>query len=130
MRVKIGASDRSFGIIIALALIFFTLTPLFSGRIIRWFLLPPAGALLLLAWLRPHWLHLPAKLWLKFGLLLSKITTPIIMAIIFYGLFSTVGILMRLFGTDPMRRKWEQTATSYWLKREEKFSRESMRWQF
>ncbi len=51
--------------------------------------------------------------WMKFGLLLSKVTTPIVMGIVFYGVVMPMGLLMRLFGKDPMRRKLDDTQSTY-----------------
>lgn len=51
--------------------------------------------------------------WMKLGLLLSKITTPIIMDIVFYLVVLPVGILMRTFSKDPMSRKLESQSQSY-----------------
>lgn len=51
--------------------------------------------------------------WMKFGLLLSKITTPIVMGIVFYVVVMPVGIAMRTFSRDPMARKLEPSNASY-----------------
>ena len=42
------------------------------------------------------------KLWMKFGLILGKIINPIVMGIIYFFIFSPIGILMRLFGRDEL----------------------------
>jgi hypothetical protein len=46
-------------------------------------------------------------------LMLSKITTPIIMGIVFYVMFAPLGLLMRLFGKDAMARKLDKSAETY-----------------
>lgn len=51
--------------------------------------------------------------WMKFGLLLSKITTPIVMGIVFYVVIFPMGLMMRAFGKDPMQRKLDDTQTTY-----------------
>lgn len=51
--------------------------------------------------------------WMRFGLLLSKVTTPIIMGAIFYVLIAPVGVLMKLGKRDPMRRAFDRAAPSY-----------------
>ncbi len=58
------------------------------------------------------------KLWFRFGLLLHKVMTPLIMGLLFYGLFTPLGLLMRLFGKDPMRVRDTPEAQSYWIERE------------
>ena len=46
--------------------------------------------------------------WMRFGLLLSKITTPIILTLLFVITILPGALIMRLFGKDPMRRSFEQ----------------------
>jgi len=53
------------------------------------------------------------RLWMKLGLLLSRITTPIILGIIFYLLIWPMGLVMRIFGRDPMARRLDGTAKTY-----------------
>jgi hypothetical protein len=51
--------------------------------------------------------------WMRFGLLASRITTPIILGIVFYVVIMPMGLVMRLFGHDPMRRKLDTDEASY-----------------
>lgn len=53
------------------------------------------------------------RVWMKFGLLMSRITTPIIMGIVFYGMFMPTGVIMRLFGKDAMARRFDDKIDSY-----------------
>jgi hypothetical protein len=76
-----------------------------------------AIALIGSALLRPHLLAAPNRIWLKIGLLLHRIVNPLIMAILFYGTILPIGLLMRAFGKDPLRRRLDKSAASYWLPR-------------
>ena len=51
--------------------------------------------------------------WMRFGLVLNKITTPLIMGTFFYVVIFPVGLAMRTLGKDPMRRRFDSTAESY-----------------
>jgi hypothetical protein len=51
--------------------------------------------------------------WMRFGLLASRITTPIILGIVFYIVIMPMGLVMRLFGHDPMRRRLDIEDASY-----------------
>jgi hypothetical protein len=83
------------------------------------------------ALLRPQLLAVPNRLWLKLGLLLHRIVNPVIMAILFYGTILPIGLLMRLVGKDPLRRKLDGSAASYWLTRSDaRPPSEAMRQQF
>lgn len=53
------------------------------------------------------------RLWMKLGLLLSKITTPLILGIVFFLVIFPMGITMRLFGRDPMARRFDENVNSY-----------------
>ena len=57
------------------------------------------------------------KLWMKFGLLLGKIVNPIVMGIIFFGLFMPISLFMKLFGRDELCLKIS-TQASYWKERD------------
>ena len=66
----------------------------------------------------PRWLAPLNRLWLKFGELLHRITSPIILGIMFFGVITPVGWLMRRTGKDLLRMKFDREAPSYWIKRE------------
>lgn len=55
--------------------------------------------------------------WMRFGLLLSKITTPIIMGIVFYGVITPFSLALKIFRKDAMRRKFDDS-DSYRVTRE------------
>ncbi|MBF0165442.1 MAG: hypothetical protein HQM01_13250 [Magnetococcales bacterium] len=57
------------------------------------------------------------RAWVKFGLLLGKIVNPLVMALLFFGLFTPLGLLLRLFGRDVLRLKWGG-AESCWIERQ------------
>jgi hypothetical protein len=56
-------------------------------------------------------------LWTKFGLLLHKIVSPVILGVLFFLIFTPIGVLMRLFGGDPLRLRFDNKAQSYWIER-------------
>jgi hypothetical protein len=54
------------------------------------------------------------KGWMTFGVLMGTyIMTPLIMSIVFYGMFMPIGLVMRLFGKDAMARKLDAKADTY-----------------
>lgn len=56
------------------------------------------------------------KLWMKFGVLLGMIISPIIMGIIFFGIFTPIAIIMRLSGRDELRLRFKKQKT-HWINR-------------
>ena len=49
--------------------------------------------------------------WMRVGLLLSKITTPIILTLVFFIAIFPGSLLMRLFRKDPMRRGFDESVS-------------------
>lgn len=77
-----------------------------------------SAAMLFLGLVTPRTLEIPNRLWAKFGLLLALVITPIIMALVFMVAVIPSGLLMRLFGKDPMKRGMDPQASTYWIKRD------------
>ena len=69
------------------------------------------------------------KLWMRFGLLLGMIVSPIVLGIIFFGLFTPIAMLMRLSGRDELRLKFSPEV-SHWITRSEPIKSESFKHQF
>ncbi len=123
-------SDRMFGWVMAGALALLSvLNGWHQGRLWPW-ALAAAGLLLAVAWWRPSLLHPLNHLWMKFGLLLHGIVSPIGMGLLFYGTILPTGLVMRLRGRDLLRLKREPGAESYWIARTPGPAPETMRDQF
>ena len=69
------------------------------------------------------------KLWLRFGLLLGMIIGPIVLGIIFFGLFTPIAFLMRISGRDELRLKFKDK-TSHWISRNDFIQSDSFKQQF
>lgn len=52
------------------------------------------------------------RLWMRFGLMLSKVMTPLIMGIVFFVIITPVALVLKLLGKDAMARKFSD-ADSY-----------------
>ena len=57
------------------------------------------------------------KLWMRFGLLLGMIISPIVLGVIFFGLFTPISQITRLTGRDELRLRFNKKP-SYWIIRE------------
>ena len=105
---------RSFGLIVGGIFAGIGLWPVvLRGTPPRLWALGLAVALLVPALVYPKLLKLPYRVWMTLGEGLGWINTRIILGAIFYGVFTTVGLCMRLRGKDPMRRRWEPDAETY-----------------
>lgn len=113
-----GSSDRAFGLVFSAVFALFTFYPLIAGGSIRLGCLIISGTFLLSAFLAPALLAPANRLWMKFGELLHSIVSPLALGIVFFFTVLPIGLLMRLFGKDPLRLKIDRDAASYWISRE------------
>jgi hypothetical protein len=113
-----GSSDRVFGLVFAAAFLVIAAWPLLHGETLRWWAPGVAAALALIAVFKPALLGGLNRLWIKLGVLLGKVVSPIALAVLFYGVLTPVGALMRLTGNDTLRLKQDRGAQSYWMPRE------------
>jgi Saxitoxin biosynthesis operon protein SxtJ len=113
-----GPSNRSFGVTLAAFFLIVTLLPVLRSRPPRWWAAAPAAILLAPAILFPSALSLPNRLWMKLALLISKITNPIITALMFYLLFTPIAVICRWTGKDLLRLKFDEKLDTYWIVRQ------------
>ena len=126
-----GGSDRGFGVVFAFVFVAIGLFPLLDGGPPRVWALGGAAAFLAAAFVRPVLLAPFNRVWFKFGLLLQRVVSPLIMAVIYFAVATPTGFVMRTLGKDPLRLKYDSDADSYWIHRDPPGpERESMRNQF
>ena len=63
--------------------------------------------------LRPLW-----RGWMLVARVLGFVNTHILLALVFYTLFTATGAIMRIFRRDPLDRRFEPERPSYWSRRE------------
>jgi hypothetical protein len=111
------ASDRSFGFVLAGALLVAGVWPLRHGNSIRAWALAVAVFFLVPALVRPRVLRPLNRLWRRLGLFLHGVANPLVMGAIFFGVLTPMGLVMRWRGWDPLRLRFEPGAPSYWIPR-------------
>lgn len=112
-----GSSDRSFGVVITVALTAVGLFPLLNGEPPRWWSLAVAGVMLVVTLVRAELLAPLNRVWFRFGLFLHRIVNPVIMAVIYFAVVTPTGLIMRAVGKDPLRLRRDPNAESYWIHR-------------
>jgi hypothetical protein len=116
--VQMG-SERSFSFVFAVIFLVVALWPLWHGGPLRTWALVAAALLTVVGVICP-WVLKPFNVaWFHLGIWIGKITTPILMILVFVLVVVPTGILLSAFGKDPMRRRIDRTAASYWLKRDQ-----------
>jgi len=109
------SSNRSFGVVFAVVFLLIGLWPILGSESVRIWALAISAAFLFLAMLLPQWLALPNRLWLRFGLLMHRIVSPLVMGFLFFVTVTPMAIAFRLLGKDPLRLKKDHGAKTYWI---------------
>ena len=110
-------SNRSFGVVFFIVFLLIGLYPLLKGNDLRIWSLIISFIFLVLGLINSRILTPLNKSWFKFGLLLGKFISPIIMGIIFFIVVTPIGIIMRLFKQDLLNLKFNKDK-SYWIKKD------------
>lgn len=77
-----------------------------------------AVAFLLIALLFPALLRPLNVLWFKFGLLLHKIVSPLVLGLLFFIVVTPVALIFKVLGKDPLSLSLAPKAESYWIRRD------------
>ena len=109
-------SNRSFGLVFFIVFLIIALYPLINKEEIRVWSLIICLIFIFLGLLNSKILTPLNKLWFKFGLLLGRIISPIIMGMIFFFVVTPIGFLMRIIGKDLLNLKFSKDK-SYWIEK-------------
>lgn len=120
-------SNRSFGFFFSLVFFIVAIYPLLNQGEPRMWSMIISILFLFLGLLNSKILKPLSKIWLKFGILLGKIVSPVIMGGIFFLLVTTIGFIMRVFKKDLLNLKYNKNK-SYWIKKTD--SKSNMKDQF
>lgn len=105
---------RSFGLIVGGVFSLLGVWPaVVHGLPLRAWALGLGGILIAPALVLPALLRWPYRAWMAVGRVLGWINSRIILSIFFYVILTPVGILFRILGKDPMRRRYDPAAGSY-----------------
>ena len=111
--IKIG-SNRSFGIVFFIVFLLIAIYPLLSGDSVRLWSLAIATIFFILGIINSSLLSPLNKIWFKFGLLLGRLISPLIMSLIFFLVVTPIALLMKLLKKDLLNLKFNKGKT-YWI---------------
>ena len=112
------ASERAFGVAFAVVFTAIGLFPLLGDRAPRAWALTLAGALLAVALVKPALLAPLNRAWFRVALVLQHCVSMLAMGILFYGVVTPTGLIMRGLRKDLLRLRYDRQASSYWLHRD------------
>lgn len=116
-QVEMG-TNRSFGLVFAGVFAVIGLLPLLHHHAPRLWALAIGAAFLLLAVVRPALLAPLNRLWFRLGLALGAVMTPVMMGLLFVAAVIPTALLLKLLRKDPLQRRFDPKAASYWERRE------------
>ena len=128
MSNHLKSSNKSFGIVFFIVFIIIGLYPLLNNEEIRVWSISLSLIFLILGFLNSNLLTPLNKAWIKFGILLGNIISPLVLGIIFFLVVLPTGLLMRLFRKNFLGLKFDKKLKSYWINKEKQLS--SMKNQF
>ena len=115
--IKIG-SNKSFGIVFFFIFLLISIYPLINNESLRVWSIVLSLFFLFFGLLNSAILTPLNKTWFKFGNLLGKIITPLIMGIIFFLVVTPIGLLMRIVKKDLLNLRFNNNK-SYWIEKKE-----------
>ena len=113
--IKIS-SNRSFGVVFFIVFLLIALYPVINKEEIRVWSLIVSLIFLVLGLLNSKILNPLNQIWFKFGVLLGRIISPLIMVIIFFFVVTPIGLIMRTLGKDILNLRYN-TKKTYWIEK-------------
>ena len=126
-KIKVS-SNKSFGIVFSIFFLLISVYLLLNNNPIYYWSLFVSFIFLVLGLMNSKILSPLNLLWFKFGILLGKIVSPVVMGIIFFLVVTPTGLIMKALGKDLLGLKFLKEKKTYWIKRKKNLG--TMRKQF
>ena len=110
------STNRSFGIVFFIVFLIIAIYPMLNEGDVRFWSLIISLIFLILGILNSKFLTPLNKIWFKFGIILGKFFSPLIMALIFFLVVTPIGLVLRLIGKDVLNLKFNNNK-SYWIEK-------------
>ena len=108
------SSNKSFGIVFFALFMIIALWPLLNDGNIRIWSIIVSIIFLILGLFNSKILTPFNKLWMRLGILLGAIVSPIVMGIVYFAVITPIGLIMKLFGKDVLNLKIDKNKNTYW----------------
>ena len=113
--IKIG-TNKSFGIVFFVFFLIVSIFPLLNNGDIRVWSLIISLIFLILGILNSKILTPLNQIWFKFGILLGRFVSPVVMGIIFFAIVTPTSVIMRVLQKNLLNIKKGNKKT-YWIER-------------
>jgi hypothetical protein len=111
-------SNRSFGLVFTAVFLVLGLLPLVGRHPLRAWAVAVSSAFLAVTFAAPSLLTPLNRHWMRFGLFLHRLISPVVLGIIFFGVITPMACALRLRKQDLLRLRFDSTTDTYWLKRD------------
>ena len=108
------SSNKSFGLVFFVIFMTIALWPLLNDENIRIWSVIVSIIFLILGLFNSKTLTPFNKLWMRLGILLGAIVSPIVMGIVYFAVITPIGLIMKLFGKDVLNLKIDKNKNTYW----------------
>tara|TARA_Y100000816_G_C25994189_1_gene519349 strand:- start:574 stop:957 length:384 start_codon:yes stop_codon:yes gene_type:complete len=109
-------TNRNFGIVFGIIFLLLSFYPAIFNEKINIIFLCFSLCFFVLGILNSSLLTPLNKIWLKFGIILGNIISPLVLGFIYFIIITPIGIIMRLLKTDLLNLK-KSNKESYWIKK-------------
>jgi hypothetical protein len=116
VQIKNETTNKSFGIVFFIFFLIISIYPLINHGEIRKWSLVLSVIFLALGLINSKILNPLNNMWFKFGILLGKIISPLVMGVIFFFIVTPISIIMKISGKDILSLK-KNNKKSYWIKK-------------
>ena len=115
-----AAAGRKFGLTVGGAFVVLALIGRWRGHPVTFMVLGSLGIALILAGLVVPTLLGPIERgWMQFALLISKVTTPIFMGVVYFVVLTPIGFIRRMLGSNALTHE-ANAKDGYWADRRAK----------
>jgi len=111
---------REFGLVVGGVLLLIGIYLLWKGSPSTTYLVTPGALLIATALAYPAVLKPLQKAWMALAVVLGFFISRVILSILFYIVFTAIGLLLRLKGQDLLDRKIDKNRKTYWNHRPDK----------
>lgn len=112
------SSEKSFGYMVGLVFLALAASKFFRHQPLGLLYAALGIAFISSAKVKPDLLSAPNIIWFKFGQLLNKVISPIVMGCLFFFVFTPFALIARVFfGADFLKLKVDPNAPTYWIER-------------
>ena len=108
------SSNRNFGLVFFFVFLIVGLLPLLKEEPFRIWSIVIAIIFLIFGLMNSKLLTPLNKLWFKFGLFLGRIVSPIVMGIVFFAVVTPIALILKIMGKDLLNLK-KSKINSYWI---------------